>query len=86
MPAAQASAEQISYVVQTYVKGARGALRPGEQLPCRNEAHARVRADRLMAAGRILGVDVVRQTADLEAGEYGEPEYLARIGQVPELG
>ena len=76
---------RTTYIVQTYVAGARGALKVAEQIPCISEQNARARAEKLMAAGRILGVDVVKQIADPEAGEYGEPEYLARLGRVPEL-
>lgn len=77
---------RTTYVVQTYVAGARGSLKIGEQIACTSEQNGRARAEKLMAAGRVLGVDVVKQIADPEAGEYGEPEYLVRVGRVPELG
>ncbi len=77
---------RTTYVVQTYIAGARGALKIGEQIACTSEQNGRARAEKLMAAGRVLGVDVVKQIADPEAGEYGEPEYLVRVGRVPELG
>jgi hypothetical protein len=76
---------RTTYVVQTYIAGARGALKVAEQIPCPSEQNGRARAEKLMAAGRILGVDLVKQIADPEAGEYGEPEYLVRLGRVPEL-
>lgn len=79
-------AEKTNYFVQTYVRGARGSLKPDVQFPCRDEPSAKVRAEKIMAAGRVLGVDVVRQTADTAAGDYGEPEYLVRLGEVPLLG
>jgi len=75
-----------SYFVQTYIKGSRSVLRADQQIPCLSEAHARVRAEKIMTAGHVLGVDVVRQSSDPDAGEYGEPEYLVRLGQVPEIG
>jgi hypothetical protein len=79
-------AVQTNYLVQTYVRGARGALKPDAHVPCRDETAARMRAERIMAAGRILGVDVVRQVVDATAGDYGEPEYLLRLGEVPSIG
>jgi hypothetical protein len=77
---------RTTYIVQTYIAGARGALKVGEQIRCPSEQNARARAEKLMMAGRILGVDVVKQITNPEAGEYGEPEYLVRVGRVPELG
>lgn len=79
-------AERTNYLVQTYVRGARGALTPDAQVPCRDENAARMRAERIMAAGMVLGVDVVRQVVDATAGDYGEPEYLVRLGEVPAIG
>jgi hypothetical protein len=82
-----AATSKTNFCVVTYVAGARGALKVGEQVPCYNEQNAHARAEKLMAAGgKVLGVDVVKQTADPDAGDYGEPEYLARLGRVPEFG
>jgi hypothetical protein len=77
---------KATFIVVTYVAGARGALKVSEQIPCPSEQNGRARAEKLMGAGKVLGVDVVRQVADPEAGEYAEPEYLVRLGRVPELG
>ncbi|MDB5410271.1 MAG: hypothetical protein JWL84_5183 [Rhodospirillales bacterium] len=77
---------KATFVVQTYVAGARGALKVGEQVQSPSAESARMRGEKLMAAGKALGVDVVKQVADPEAGEYAEPEYLVRLGRVPELG
>lgn len=77
-----AMAERIMF--QPYVRGARGALKPGPAIACRNAAEAERRAEKAMATGRILGGHVVRCMADEEAGDYGEPEFLAAYGQVPE--
>lgn len=77
---------RITFIVQSYVSGARGTLKAGDQIVAPSEQNARARAEKLMAAGRVLGVDVVKQSADPEAGEYGEPEYLVRLGRVPDLG
>ncbi len=34
----------------------------------------------------LVGVDVVRQTADPEMGDYEEPIFLQRLGNVPTAG
>lgn len=81
-----AGTSKTTFCVVTYIAGARGALKVGEQIACRDEANANSRAEKLMAGGRVLGVDVVKQTADPDAGDYGEPEYLSRLGRVPEFG
>jgi len=86
MASDKAGGSKTSFVVVTYIAGARGALKVAEQIPCYSEQNAYARAEKLMAAGKILGVDVVKQVADVDAGDYGEPEYLARLGRVPEFG
>jgi hypothetical protein len=86
MADSKAGGSKTSFVVVTYVAGARGALKVGEQILAHSEQNARVRAEKLMAgSGKILGVDVVKQVADVEAGDYGEPEYLFRLGRGPEI-
>jgi hypothetical protein len=68
-----------------YARGKRGAITPGVPVPCRNQAEAQRRAEKAMAGGGIIGAHVVRVTADEEAGDYGEPAYLATYGIVPEF-
>ncbi len=79
----KAGTSKTTFVVVTYVAGARGSLKVGEQILCYSEQNAHARAEKLMEGGRILGADVVKQVADAEAGDYDEPEYLARLGRVP---
>lgn len=64
--------------------GKRGNLTLGKPMPCRNAGEALRRAERAIAGGVVVGVHVVRVLADEEAGDYGEPEYLAAFGTVPE--
>ena len=86
MPAiATPKTESVAFVVVGYAAGKRGALRVAEQMQRSSEGAARLRADRLMETGRVLGVDVVRQECNPDLGEYPEPEYLCRLGRVPEL-
>jgi len=72
-------------VLQTYKTGAKGALIPAEAIACRNEDEARRRAEKIMVTGRFVGANIVRQIVDEAAGDYGEPEYVARFGRVPEM-
>jgi hypothetical protein len=37
-----------------------------------------------MQAGSAIGAHVVRVLNDEEAGDYGDPEFLAAFGAVPE--
>lgn len=71
-------------VFQPYLRGKRGALTPGPAMACRNPAEAERRAEKAMAGGKIIGGHIVRVMADEAAGDYGEPEYLAALGTVPE--
>ena len=77
-----AAVERI--VFQPYLRGKRGALKPGVAIACRNEAEGVRRAEKAMASGSAIGAHVVRVLNDEEAGVYGDPEYLAALGVVPE--
>ena len=77
-----ASTPQIIY--QPYVAGARGMLKPGTPMACRSAEEGVRRAERALQGGSILGAQVVRMTHDDDAGEFGDPEFLARLGQVPD--
>ena len=55
----------------------------GTGVACRNAEEGERRAEKAMAAGSVIGAHVVRVMADEEAGDYGEPEYLASYGVVP---
>jgi len=74
---------QTHIVVQPYISGKRGALAPATPIPVRTADAGRARAGRMMAAGRFVGVAVVQTEVDEDAGDYGEPVFLARLGQVP---
>ncbi|MBF0562267.1 MAG: hypothetical protein HQL37_09655 [Alphaproteobacteria bacterium] len=78
-------AATTTYICQPYLLDRKGILRADTAIPCHSEGMARRRADRLMENKRAAGVDVIRQTADPDAGDYGEPEFLDRLGRVPVL-
>lgn len=70
-------------ICQPYRLDKSGHLRPDTAIHCSDAAVAQRRASRLIENGRAVGVDVVRQTVDENLGDYGEPEFLGRHGQVP---
>ena len=77
-------AKETQHIVQPYRTGKRGRLVAADALPVRSAKDARARAERLFETGHYAGVDAYSVTADEEAGEYGEPKFLARLGRVPE--
>jgi hypothetical protein len=79
------AAERIIY--QPYLRGKRGNVIAGSATVCRTPEEAQRRADKAMVTdGNTIGVHIVRMTVDVELGDYGEPEYLATIGIVPDAG
>ena len=42
------------------------------------------RAEKALAGGSILGARIVRMHHDDDAEEFGAPEYLGEVGQVPD--
>jgi len=74
---------QIYFICQPYLK-AKGGLKPGLAVQAPDAETARQRGHRMfIGGGQIVGVDVVEQAADEDAGDYGEPVFLERLGQVP---
>ena len=74
-------AQQIVY--QPYIAGPRGSLKPGTPVICRTADEGLRRAERALAGGNILGAQIVRMVHDEAADEFGEPEFLGSVGQVP---
>ncbi|MCG4273927.1 hypothetical protein [Acetobacter senegalensis] len=80
-----AATERI--IFQPYVwrkSGRRTILEPGAAVACRDAEDAlrrieKVRDGLLSAAG----AQAVRMSVDEEAGDYGEPEVLGSVGDVP---
>lgn len=77
-------AQETLFICQPYIQGAKGALKPQPPVSYRTEPQALQRAQRMMEGGSVAGVDVVRQTADPEMGDYDEPVFLQRLGTVPQ--
>ncbi|HYD99886.1 MAG TPA: hypothetical protein VEH84_10920 [Alphaproteobacteria bacterium] len=77
---------QTLFLCQPYSVGQKGHLRSETPVLARDATAAKLRAERMIGAGsKIVGVDVVQQEVDAEAGDYSEPVFLARLGRVPEL-
>lgn len=75
--------QETIYFVQGFKAGKRGQLAAMPAVALQTESQAVTRAERL--GETCAGVLAWRQTADVDAGEYGEPVVLARVGQVPEI-
>lgn len=71
------------YVVQGFTAGKRGALVPMQPLTFKTESQARGRAARL--GETCVGVIAFAQAADIETGDYADPQVLETIGDVPEM-
>lgn len=76
-------ARETLFICQPYAVGKRGGLKPQPPIAYKTEPQATQRAQRMMDGGTVAGVDVVRQTADPDMGDYDEPEFLLRLGSVP---
>jgi len=75
--------QQTIYFVQGFKAGKRGQLVALEAVGCSTEIQAVGRAERLGEG--CAGAMAWALTADVEAGEYGDPVVLARVGEVPEM-
>jgi len=77
-------AETSQIIYQPYLTGARGGLKAGVPMACRTAEEGIRRAERAMAGGSIVGAEVVRVVHDAGADEFGEPEFMAKLGRVPD--
>ncbi len=69
------------YVVQPFTKGKRGGLKADQPIQASSAEAAIRRAERL--AETKAGVLAFAQTGDPEMGDFDEPIFLARHGDVP---
>lgn len=59
-------------------------LQPGTAIACRTVEDGQRRMDKARAGLLSLdGAVLVRMAVDEELGDYGEPEYLATMGDIP---
>jgi len=78
-------AQQTLFICQPYVLGKNGGLKPQPPISYATQSQASLRAHRILDGGSAAGVDVVRQTADPDTGDYDDPVFLERLGTVPQL-
>lgn len=76
-----ATALKTFYVVQPFVKGKRGGLKAEQAIQAPSESAAILRGERLSESK--AGVLVFSISGDPEMGEFDEPVFLARHGDVP---
>lgn len=74
----------VPYVWQQ--RGRKKVLETGSPTQCKNEADGLRRIEKVKAgAMSIAGARVVKMFVDENAGDYGEPEFIAEAGSVPPL-
>ena len=80
----------VHYVCQVYDWKKRGGkplpeLEVIEMVEAASEADAAIRAEKFYASKQFAGVDAYRVEVDEDLGEYSEPEFFTRLGDVPSL-
>ena len=78
------SGQETIHLVQPYRMVKKRGLTPVDALRVDSPTAARERAKRLFESGRYSGVDAVTVTGDPELGEYADPVFHVRLGQVPD--
>ncbi len=83
------NAEKIHYICQTYVetKGARGGpagLKVDKQFQYTSEADAQNRAERESQREGCAGADAYMIIEDAGSGEVSAPNFIVRLGNVPD--
>lgn len=78
------------FVCQTYRLTERGkgksmqsVLVQSVTVECKTAAEAEARAHKMWAGGSHAGVDAFSIEVDVELGDYSEPEFIVRLGDVP---
>ena len=84
------STEKTHYSCQTYEqqkagRGGQAGLKIGKQFQYSTAAEAQNRAEREAQSDGCAGADAYMIVEDAQSGEVSAPEFLVRIGNVPEL-
>ena len=61
----------------------KSVLTPVDPLSVVSEEAARERAERMFETGNYVGIDAYTVTGNSSIGEYGEPVFHVRLGNVP---
>ncbi|WP_299028584.1 hypothetical protein [uncultured Sulfitobacter sp.] len=84
------NAPRLHYICQTYVEESTGknsppALKIDKQFEYTTASEAQNRAEREAQAETCAGADAYMISEDPNSGEVDPPEFLVRIGNVPEF-
>lgn len=80
---------KVRYICQSYnwKKNRRGKSLPElevvKMIEAKSRPEATRRAEKIHEIGNVAGVDAYMVEVDEEAGDYGEPEFFTRLGEVP---
>lgn len=87
-----AMTENKHYVCQTYRHEMRGqgksrqpVLVQAAAVECGTAEEAEARARKMYAGGSLAGADAFAIEVDPELGDYGDPAFLCRLGEVPQI-
>lgn len=80
------------FVCQTYRHAERGkgaakqmVLVQASAIECKTPAEAEARAHRMFDGGSYAGADAFSIDVDIELGDYSDPTFIVRLGDVPPL-
>lgn len=81
---------ETRFLCQTYRRQDRGkakepVLVKAVAVECKTAAEAEARAHKMFAGGSHAGVDAFSIETDVELGDYSDPNFLVRLGDVPPL-
>jgi hypothetical protein len=81
---------KVHYICQTYVetkasRGGQAGLKIEKQFQYTSAAQAQERAERESRSDACAGADAYMVIEDPSSGEVGEPTFLVRLGNVPEM-
>jgi len=84
------SLEKVHYICQTYVETKAGragqvGLKIAKQFEYSTASEAQNRAEREALSEDCAGADAYMVSEDPNSGEVGTPNFLVRLGNVPEL-
>jgi hypothetical protein len=73
------------YEWKTQANLARPILTKTQIFECRDARDAENRANKIHDGKQYAGIDAFKVRIDEDLGDYGEPEFIVRLGDVPEL-
>ena len=82
----------IHFICQTYRRVERGkgkskqsVLVQSVTVECKTAMEADARAHKMWDGGSHAGVDAFSVEIDIDLGDYSDPEFIVRLGDVPSL-